>query len=63
MKIFENNKSKKLYMILFDGAENTTNGANEFMIVYREVYGNNNRVFCRNRNEFYKKFTRFRGDV
>ena len=50
-------------MILFDGAENTTNGANEFMIVYREVYGNNNRVFCRNRNEFYKKFTRFRGDV
>ena len=62
MKIFENNKSGKLYMLVYDDAENVTNGKNEFMMIYRELYGNN-KLFCRNREEFYKKFTRYRGEL
>ena len=54
MKIFENNKSGKLYMLVYDDAENVTNGKNEFMMIYRELYGSN-KLFCRNREEFKKK--------
>jgi len=62
MKIFENNKSGKLYMLVYDDAENVTNGKNEFMTIYRELYGSN-KLFCRNREEFHKKFTRYRSEL
>ena len=49
-------------MLVYDGAENVTNGKSEFMMIYRELYGSN-KLFCRNRAEFYRKFTRYRSEL
>ena len=57
-EVYRNKKNKKLYVVLHKELINCTNKVDGQEMILYTLLGDSNKKFCREKNEFFEKFTK-----